>query len=535
MVIASQIVATESVGVMVVSRHVRRALNHMRANLPNRITLADLSAAAALSERGLLRQFERFLGVSPMTHLLRLRLAAARAELLRPESARSVAEIGVGFGLPHLGRFAAEYRKAFGESPSATVRRARAATDGGTGVAEANGSSVAEPAPFVTRPRPSLTVLPLRTETVGERCAAQEIVEQLAATLSRSRAASVSFLDPATPVARQITWASKVSADARYFLQGRLLQRDERIRVTLWLTDDAGRHVWGDSWDAASAALFDFSQKVVERAVCGIVPALTGAEIERLGEKDPRLLGAREMLIRSFPLLMKVDAGHANRALAIAAQAMELDADDALGPAFAAYSRLRLISDGAATEPFAMRSEVLQLAQRAALLDTGDPLVTTALAAVAMLFGSREEAEALVERAVALDPTSGWAWERKGFLHIEDSPELAMACFDRAIRLLGPRLPKENCAVGISLSHRAKQDFERAARFARGVLADNPGAMLCHRFLICYESCLGRPWAAWQSADALRRTHSHFSFSAFHRALPSAGAAEHWTAYGIPP
>ena len=533
MVIACQIIASEAAATMVVSRHVRRALDHMRTNLPNRITLPDLSAAAALSERGLLRQFERFLGVSPMTHLLRLRLAAARAELLRPDSARSVAEVGLGCGLPHLGRFAAEYRKAFGELPSATARRVREATDG-IPLAEGNGSRVAEPAPFVTRLRPSLTVLPLRTETVGERRAAQEILEQLAATLSRSRAASVSFLDPATPLARQIARAPKVSADARYCLQGRLLQRDERVRVTLWLTDDAGRHVWGDSWDGANTALFNFSQMVIDRAICGIVPALTGAEIERLGQKDPRSLAARELLIRSFPLLMKVDEDHANRALAIATRAMELDADDALGPAFAAYSRLRLISDGAATEPFAMRSEMLQLAQRAALLDTGDPLVTTALAGVAMLSGQRDLAEPLVERAVAQDPTSGWAWERKGFMHIEDSPELAIACFDRAIRLLGPHLPKENCAVGILQSHRAKRDYERASHFARGLLADNPSAMISHRFLICFESILGRPWAAWQSADALRRIHPHFSFSEFNRAVPSAGACEHWTAYGIP-
>src|SRR4051794_19301883 len=197
MVTACPMAASEPAGVTVVPRHVRRALDHMRAHLAERITLADLSAAAGLSERGLLTQFERFLGVSPMTHLLRLRLAAAREELLRPESASSVAQVGIACGLPHLGRFAADYRKAFGELPSATARRAREWAEAGIERGRLNQARATEPVPFVARPRPSLTVLPLRTETVGERRAAQEVMEQLAVALSQTSVASVSFVDPA--------------------------------------------------------------------------------------------------------------------------------------------------------------------------------------------------------------------------------------------------------------------------------------------------------------------------------------------------
>ena len=535
---------TDAAQPVLVPKHIRRALAHMRASLSDRMTLADLAAAGGISARGLLRAFERFLGVSPMTHLLRMRLAAARAELLRCDSALSVAEVAGRCGLPHLGRFAADYRKAFGELPSATVRRARQAAgarDGATSpVSQATMAAdlPSLPAPLVTRPCPPLILLPLRTETVGERHAAQEVMEQLAAMLSHTSAASVTFADPSAILARQLAWAPKTHSAPRYCLHGRLVQRDNRTRITLWLTDAEGRHVWGDSYDGVSSALFDLSRHVVDRALCGIVPAITGAEIARLGEKDPQSLAARDMLVRALPLLMKLDAASARRALAIATRAMEIDPDDALAPAFSAYCHLRLFSDGAATSPLATREEMLRLARRAAALDTGDPLVATALASIATLFQPPEEAEALVERALAMDPTSSWAWERKGFLHWLDRPDLALACFDRAMRLRGPRMPRENILVGIFHSHGGSRRPDQAARFARLTLAENPDAMLCHRFLVCYEWQLGHSSAARQSADALRRAHPHFSTSALSeslaRPMPSA-CFDALIAAGVPP
>ena len=54
-----------------------------------------------------------------------LRLSQVRRALL---SARdhivTVTEIATGFGFAELGRFSVEYRKVFGESPSATLHRA---------------------------------------------------------------------------------------------------------------------------------------------------------------------------------------------------------------------------------------------------------------------------------------------------------------------------------------------------------------------------------------------------------------------------
>jgi transcriptional regulator GlxA family with amidase domain len=65
-------------------------------------------------------------GTTPVRHLHALALAEARAALQDP-AARSVKQVALRCGFRELGRFAADYRAAFGENPSETLRRNSAA------------------------------------------------------------------------------------------------------------------------------------------------------------------------------------------------------------------------------------------------------------------------------------------------------------------------------------------------------------------------------------------------------------------------
>jgi AraC-like DNA-binding protein len=102
---------------------VRRAIVHMEEHLREPITLADLAAAARMSPRGLQAAFARQLDTTPMAHLRSLRLAAAHAELVEtdPLAGETVAGIAARWGFAHPGRFAADYRAAYGISPRTTL------------------------------------------------------------------------------------------------------------------------------------------------------------------------------------------------------------------------------------------------------------------------------------------------------------------------------------------------------------------------------------------------------------------------------
>ena len=65
----------------------------------------------------------RSLGTTPMAYLRRLRLEKTRHELSTAEpGAVSVTNVATRRGFVHLGRFAAAYSRAFGETPSETLR-----------------------------------------------------------------------------------------------------------------------------------------------------------------------------------------------------------------------------------------------------------------------------------------------------------------------------------------------------------------------------------------------------------------------------
>ena len=56
-----------------------------------------------------------------MAYLKRLRLEEVRRLLLARRDGTSVSRIALDWGFEHLGRFASDYRQAFGETPSQTL------------------------------------------------------------------------------------------------------------------------------------------------------------------------------------------------------------------------------------------------------------------------------------------------------------------------------------------------------------------------------------------------------------------------------
>lgn len=95
------------------------------------VRVAELARRAGISSRTLYRTFARHAGVPPATWLRRARLEEVRKRLLEAAPGDTVTAAALDRGFEHLGRFAGFYREQFGERPSDTLRRARAAA--GTG------------------------------------------------------------------------------------------------------------------------------------------------------------------------------------------------------------------------------------------------------------------------------------------------------------------------------------------------------------------------------------------------------------------
>ena len=89
-------------------------------------TVRTLCGVSGASERTLRYAFLERFGLSPKSYLLALRLNGVNRELRRSDpSSTKVGDVANRWGFWHMGQFAADYRKFFGELPSETVGQPR--------------------------------------------------------------------------------------------------------------------------------------------------------------------------------------------------------------------------------------------------------------------------------------------------------------------------------------------------------------------------------------------------------------------------
>ena len=105
-------------------RLVREADRLIREHQGEMISVAALCRWLGVSHRTLQYAFSAQTGVSPKQYVNAVRLNAVRKHLRRREAAgEPIAAAANAQGFWHMGQFAADYRRLFGENPSATLNR----------------------------------------------------------------------------------------------------------------------------------------------------------------------------------------------------------------------------------------------------------------------------------------------------------------------------------------------------------------------------------------------------------------------------
>jgi AraC-like DNA-binding protein len=95
----------------------------IEANWDKPIDVHAMAVVANVSARSLFRQFRRDRGYSPADFAKRIRLQHAREMLEQPGAKTSVTQVSLKCGFQNPGHFARDFRLAFGELPSETLKR----------------------------------------------------------------------------------------------------------------------------------------------------------------------------------------------------------------------------------------------------------------------------------------------------------------------------------------------------------------------------------------------------------------------------
>jgi AraC-like DNA-binding protein len=232
-----------------------RALDWLRAHLSEPVELSSLAAVSGVPPRTLERHFRMFLGTTPLGWVRSMRLIRARHALLNAGPEDTITSVALTNGFGQLGRFAAEYRRAFGELPSRTMRQSKNPTMDDGDLDEAMRLTLlALPFAFAVAPKQCNAALEklgrpqelgpsyALPKAVASWCWGQRASHRFSSTPDRDRALSLRLADEAYRLAPNDTLTLTLSSGA-LVLAHRLEEADRRLERALAL-DPGLAYAW---------------------------------------------------------------------------------------------------------------------------------------------------------------------------------------------------------------------------------------------------------------------------------------------------
>jgi adenylate cyclase len=340
----------------------------------------------------------------------------------------------------------------------------------------------------------------------AHRWFAESLAEGIAAALCSVRSLSVTLSRQTGVPVRDPQRAAR-ELGARYFLIGRVAGAGQGLRLIVRVVATAtGHHVWGDSYDGEHDDLLRLQDRVIAGIVRGILPNIRGCEIDKARRARPQDLDAYGLAMRALSFVFASRPEATRRALELLHRAMDIDPDYGMAVGLAAWCHGQLVMYNGSDAPARERACALRLAQRAAILEGDDPLVLTARAAVYTMAGQFDAAGALLARALQLDPTSAWAWERSGWLNSYlGNSKMAIEHFRRAISLEPSSASNASNFAGIGSAHFGIGRYNAAAAWMRKALREPPATLWANRTLSVSYARLGERLKALESLETLRR------------------------------
>jgi adenylate cyclase len=216
----------------------------------------------------------------------------------------------------------------------------------------------------------------------------------------------------------------------------------------------------------AQSDVFDLQDRITASVVGAIQPWVRSAEIERSRRKRPENLDAYDLVLRAYPGAWSLDRAANESALNLLNKAIAIEPDYQLALSLAAWCHAQQSVYNWTADLDGARRETLRLRQAAAGLGSEDPTVLTVLGAAHTIVRQYEIAARMLEKALAMDPNSAWAWNRSGWLESYlDRADAAIEHFERALRL-SPFDPMSfNAFIGIGGAHFVAGRYVDAVRW----------------------------------------------------------------------
>src|SRR5215468_5495472 len=364
----------------------------------------------------------------------------------------------------------------------------------------------AENPPAQSRPalalpdKPSIAVLPFQNMSGDpeQEYFADGMVEEIITALSQIRWLFVIARNSTFTYKGQAIDVKQVGRDlgVRYVLEGSVRKAGGRVRITAQLIDATnGAHLWADRFDGLLEDIFDLQDKVATSVAGVIEPTLQAAEIRYSIARPTNDLTAYDLYLRARSAASTYEREHLIEALELLGEA--ITREPRYGPALALAATYRVDLENYDWEDDRQAAEnrctAIDLARQALAAAADDPGVLGRAAMVLGRFGEDiDTALALIDRALALNPSFAYGWYWSGWLRLfAGQADVAIQHFETSMRL-NPRGQRGFHLSGIGLAHVINHRFDDALAALRVSLEEVPAFIPTYRTLATCYALMGR-------------------------------------------
>jgi TolB-like protein/class 3 adenylate cyclase len=375
--------------------------------------------------------------------------------------------------------------------------------------------------------KPSIAVLPFQNMSGDpeQEYFTDGMVEDIITALSRFKSLFVIARNSSFTYKGKAVEIKQVGRElgVRYVLEGSLRKAGGNVRITGQLIEAAtGAHLWADRFDGPLDDIFELQDKVTSNVVGAIAPQLERAEIDRSLRKRTESLAAIDLHYRAIGALQSRTRQGTEDALRFAQQSISLDPNfaAAYGVALTCYSIQR--EEGWA-DPGRLFAEGKHYALRAVSLGADDAF---ALARAANFFATTvkdtETGDAIINRAIAVNPNHFEAWRVRGWISLwAGQHEPAIDQFHNSMRLNPLDSRREATECGLAAANLFLGQFEIAVSWVIKSLAHHRTYAPALRVGVASYAMLGRIAEAQAMHARLRETGAlPFTISQIEKWIP---------------
>lgn len=355
--------------------------------------------------------------------------------------------------------------------------------------------------------KPSIAVIPFAnlSNDPKQDYLAEGMVEEIVEALARYK--SLSVIGPGLSFKDRAISAQDAGRrlGVRYVLDGSVRKSGERVRVAVKLTDAAdGAQIWAHRFDDTLEDVFALQDKVAGSVAGAIEPTVQAAEGRKAAARSTTDTTSYGLYLRGWKLAWNLDRSDVNEALDLLNRAIERDPNHARALAATAACHGEVYALLWSDDVDRHRRLGLSLSHRALRLAPDDPEVLAWCGFV--LWCMRDDLQAaiaLIDRALALNPSLAFAWLASGHLRTQlGQADLAAEHFETALRLDPLSALRHWALTGLGVARLMQGQMSEAIALLR------ESAQLCAGSPMNYAilaACLGHLGQIAEARDALAR------------------------------